>query len=151
MKKNATLLTLPAMILLFSCMGPEREEKLVQELMEADREFSELSRMEGMNEAFVTFCHPEGVLLRPNSQPVQGRNQVAELLQKNDDSGFQLTWEPLFASVARSGDLGYTYGTFELMVKATGEVQRGTYVSIWKKTDQGWRFVLDTGNEGLGS
>jgi ketosteroid isomerase-like protein len=139
------------MLLLFSCGGPERKEKLTQELMEADREFSELSRMAGMNEAFETFCHPEGVLLRPNSQPVEGRNQVAALLQNSDDTGFQLTWEPVFASVARSGDLGYTYGTYELMIKATGGVQRGTYVSIWRKTAEGWKFVLDSGNEGLGN
>lgn len=27
---------------------------------------------------------------------------------------------------------------------------RGTYVTIWEKTDGIWKFVLDTGNQGLG-
>jgi ketosteroid isomerase-like protein len=30
-------------------------------------------------------------------------------------------------------------------------VLRGTYVSVWKKQKDGkWKFMLDTGNEGIG-
>jgi ketosteroid isomerase-like protein len=54
--------------------------------------------------------------------------------------------------VALSGELGYTYGIYEVRsrggIKTIGE---GTYVTIWKKDRQGnWKFVLDAGNEGLG-
>jgi len=150
MRSLSTLLMAVIALSVISCQGERGTENLNTELMEADRAFSEYSRSNGMNAAFEAYCHPEGVLLRPNSEPVEGRNQVIALLQENDDTGIELTWEPLFASAARSGDLGYTYGTFEMRIKATGDKQMGTYVSIWRKTAEGWKFVLDTGNEGLG-
>ncbi len=151
MKAMKNLLMPLLFLFLISCTGERQEEERKQDLMEADRAFSELSRSAGMNQAFSTYCHPEGVLLRPGSYPVEGRNQVAALLQKNDDTGFQLTWEPDFATVARSGELGYTYGVFELQIKATGEIQRGTYVTVWRKSGGDWKFLLDSGNDGLGN
>ena len=49
-----------------------------------------------------------------------------------------------------SGDLGYTYGTFNAELKQTGQVNRGSYVSIWIREKGRWKWVLDTGNQGLG-
>jgi ketosteroid isomerase-like protein len=51
--------------------------------------------------------------------------------------------------VSQSGDLGYTYGTY-LMKDGASEV-RGTYVTVWRKRPDGrWKYVLDSGNQGLG-
>ena len=59
-----------------------------------------------------------------------------------------LTWKPDGGEIATSGDLGFTYGIYKLEMKDT--VLKGTYVSIWKKqTDGKWKFVLDSGNEGI--
>jgi hypothetical protein len=150
MRTIQTLLLSLFILSLFSCQAPVQTEKLSQELMETDRAFSELSKEKGMNLAFETYCHEEGVLLRPGSSPIKGRNEVISLLEKSDDSAIQLTWDPLFANAAGSGDMGYTYGIYELKVKETGEVRKGTYVSIWMNGKEGWKFVLDSGNEGLG-
>jgi len=134
----------------YSCRGPDQVENPEQELLKVDRAFSDLSRSRGMNHAFAAYCHDQGVLLRPESYPVEGKEKIVALLQKNNDSAFQLTWEPVFASVAESGELGYTYGTYRQMIRGTEEVHEGTYLSIWRKEKDGWKFVLDTGNEGLG-
>ncbi len=62
-----------------------------------------------------------------------------------------MTWKPKGANVAASGDLGYTYGVYEIHTSAQDTVLYGTYVSIWKKQQNGkWKFVLDSGNEGIG-
>jgi ketosteroid isomerase-like protein len=70
------------------------------------------------------------------------------------DSGYTLTWQPLYADIAQSGELGYTFGIYELKSKnqeGKEMLENVTYVSIWKKDQSGnWKFVLDTGNEGLG-
>ena len=62
--------------------------------------------------------------------------------------------EPLFADISGSLELGYTYGIYELTIKskeANPQVHKGTYLTIWKKDKYGnWKFVLDTGNSGLG-
>lgn len=119
------------------------------DLMDVDRKFSEYSIKHGMNAAFLKYIDEKGVLLKENSMPVEGLRNVKELY-KNDDSGVQLSWEPSFAAVAVSGELGYTYGTYDLWDKASDTHSYGTYVSIWRKNAIGqWRFVLDTGNKGL--
>jgi len=119
-----------------------------ESLMAVDREFSKYSQDNGMNAAFMEYISEDGVMLRSNSMPIVGKNAVSGLF-RGDDSGFTLTWEPLYADIAKSGEIGYTYGTYELTHQEG--VQKGTYVSIWKKDNDGkWKFVLDSGNDGLG-
>jgi ketosteroid isomerase-like protein len=37
-----------------------------------------------------------------------------------------------------------------MKVKATGEINKGTYLTIWEKQPDGsWKFVVDTGTQGL--
>ncbi|MFC1760151.1 YybH family protein [Candidatus Neomarinimicrobiota bacterium] len=119
-----------------------------KELIDVDRAFSALSKEKGMNHAFLSYVAEDGVMLSPNKMPVVGKNKIGDLFQ-SDDSKTVFTWNPLYAEVAKSGDLGYTYGIYEIL---EGESrQKGTYVSVWKKDTTGeWKFVLDSGNRGLG-
>ena len=146
--KKATFYLL--MIIVTGCSIEKSEELMLEQLIEADRAFSALSLEKGMNHAFITFCAREGVLLRNDDMPLKGREAIGEHLALNDDSGINLSWEPLHATVAKSGDLGYTYGTYKLKSKESGEILQGTYVSIWVREENSWRWVLDSGNEGLG-
>lgn len=145
-----THLFLLACSCLISCSSSSSLEKMRLELMETDRAFSELSKEKGMNHAFTTYCASDGVLLRPQSMPVTGKEAISELVQQTDDSAFQLSWEPSEARVSKSGDMGFTYGVFSMQLKDGSASQRGTYVSVWVKEDGQWKFALDTGNEGLG-
>ncbi|NHZ87067.1 MAG: hypothetical protein GWP19_14540 [Planctomycetia bacterium] len=81
--------------------------------------------------------------------PIVGKNKIKQLFQDNDRNT-KFTWKPLYAYVAKSGELGYTFGTYKI---TSGEsIEKGTYVSVWKKNSNGkWKFVLDSGNEGLGN
>ena len=119
-----------------------------EQLFEADRKFSATSVEKGFNKAFIEFAHPDAVLLRKNSMPVIGKESVIKLFEKADTSGVKFTWEPLAGDIAKSGELGFTYGIYTI-VKDSVTV-KGTYVSIWKKDTAGnWKFVLDSGNEGI--
>jgi ketosteroid isomerase-like protein len=128
-------------------------EKEKEALKQVDTEFSNLSMEKGMNFAFLSYAAHDGVLLRPKSYPIEGIDKIKESLEDSDTS-FTLTWSPLFAAVSESRDLGYTYGIYELTIKSKEEnpqVHKGTYLTIWKKDKYGnWKFVLDTGNAGLG-
>ena len=119
-------------------------------LMETDRDFSKMSVTKGMKEAFLEYIDSNGVLLRPNKVPIVGAQAIDYLIQINDTS-YKFNWEPQHAVVAKSADLGYTYGLYAIHPSEADTVIYGTYVSIWKKQGDGsWKFVLDTGNEGLG-
>lgn len=123
-------------------------EKL--QLMDVDREFSEYSEANGMKTAFMDVLDSNGVLLRPGQMPIIGANAV-DYLSTIDDNGYTMKWEPTGASVSRSGDMAYTYGTYSVLPKGIDTVILGTYVHIWKKqSDSSWALVLQTGNDGLG-
>ena len=121
-----------------------------REVLNADIEFSRLSEAKGMKAAFIEYIDSNGVLLRPNEMPIIGANAIDYLIQQND-TGYSLTWQPNGGDISVSGDLGYTYGIYAMRPASKDTVIYGTYTSIWKKQQDGkWKFVLDTGNEGVG-
>lgn len=148
-------LTFLFLAVLFSqCLfGQSDISRLKDELIKADTDFSNMSKEKGRNAAFLFYVADDGVMLRPNGYPLKGKDSIAEMFSKRPDTTYTLTWKPLFADIAQSGELGYTYGTWELAAEdENGEpvYQEGTYASIWKKDKDGqWKFVLDIGNEGL--
>jgi ketosteroid isomerase-like protein len=101
-----------------------------------------------MRKAFVEFMDDDGVILRDNNMPIVGANAIEYITSRND-STVVLSWEPKGGEVSKSGDLGYTYGVYEL--KDSVNTQKGTYVTVWKRQANGkWKFVLDSGNQGVG-
>ena len=140
---------------LFSCKNRNKrtaddatDDRL--KMMDADRAFSRLSEAKGMKAAFLDYIDSNGVLLRANHLPLLGADAIDYLIQQNDSS-FTLKWEPKSGTVSTSGDLGYTYGLYVLKPTTKDTLIYGNYVSIWKKqADGSWKFVLDSGNEGIG-
>ena len=69
--------------------------------------------------------------------------------ENTNPAGIEFSWEPLDGRIAASGELGFTYGIYT--IKRDSVVQKGTYISVWKKDENGkWKYILDSGNEGLG-
>ena len=122
-------------------------------LLAKDIEFSDNCVKNGINESFTRYISDDGVLLRPNHHPVVGKDSVIKLLNNKKKNNFTMRWKPSYACVAKSGELGYTYGVYELSGTAPDNTiisSNGTYVSIWKKDGSGnWKLALDSGNEGL--
>jgi hypothetical protein len=58
-----------------------------------------------------------------------------------------LSWEPVFASVAASGNLGYTTGPWQYRANCddTTGGATGCYVSGWNKDGAAWEVVLEIG------
>ncbi len=141
-------------ILTWSCNASVDIEQEKQNMLQTDIEFSNRSVEVGNHQAFLEYAAPDVVLLKPNSYPIVGKPALKKLYTELTDTNYRLTWQPSYAKMSKSGDLGYTFGIYLLEVKSgkeKGDVQRGTYCTIWEKTAKGeWRFVLDTGNPGLG-
>jgi ketosteroid isomerase-like protein len=157
---NSMKFVLPALIFLIlislaltGCDETKKHERRVKDLLEIDRQFSKESADNGSHSAFLKYIDDSCVLLRPNRYPIIGRDNIAAMFS-NPDTSFVLSWEPILADVSKSNDLGYTYGIYRVQMDSPdGSVveKKGTYVTIWKKQKNGeWKFVLDTGNQGLG-
>ena len=151
--KTEVFIFFAVVFFLAACTFPEKKADLIKEnskdrLLQADREFSAMSAKEGMKNAFLEFIDSNGVLLRPGTVPIAGADAVDYLIAQND-TGYTMTWQATDGMVALSGEMGYTYGTYQLRPKGRDTVLQGTYVNIWKKQSDGkWKFVLDSGNEG---
>jgi len=117
-------------------------------LFEVDREFSIMSVEKGIAEAFVSYAADSAMILRDNMLPIVGQNAIGDLWA-NTPNGAQLVWEPDFADIAASGELGYTIGHWTYSVTdSSGATQssKGRYVTIWKKqADGNWKYVFDSG------
>jgi ketosteroid isomerase-like protein len=111
-------------------------------MADADRAFARLSRQQGMRAAFLAYLADDGVIFRPG--PVPGR----AFLEARPSPAIELTWTPVYAAVAASGDLGYTTGPYE--VRGTGPDRaledQGYYVTVWRKqADGSWKVAVDQG------
>lgn len=142
-----------SMLFMFSCKSRKNVTVTIadkKELLEVDRAFSKMSEEKGMKNAFIEYIDSNGVLLRSDHMPIIGANAIDYLIQLND-TGYTLSWEPNDGEIAKSGDLGYTFGIYAMKPNSKDTTIYGTYTSIWKKEKNGkWKFVLDTGNEGVG-
>jgi len=139
--------------ILLSCAPKKKvEENFIDykpAMIQADRDFSKLSEEKGMKYALLQYIDGKGVLLRPNTLPMVGGDAINFISQGNDTS-YTMTWEPNGGSIAKSGELGYTYGVYSIKPNNQDTVFYGTYVSVWKRQPDGnWKFVLETGNEGI--
>ena len=156
MVKYVMLLVLVSGILMSSsCDFSEKNEVEVsasknESLLKADNEFALLSAEKGLREAYLENIDSNGVLLRPNQLPIAGADAVDYIIALKD-TGYSMHWKPTNAMVAASGEMGFTYGVYELKSSVIDTSLYGTYVSIWKKQSDGkWKFVLQSNNEGIG-
>jgi ketosteroid isomerase-like protein len=137
------------LIFILSCVKSTKKQQ-TGILLNTDREFSAMSVKEGMFKAFLFYIAEDGVILRNNSYPSKGKETLEKRFAGKSDTAFVLSWEPVYEKISESGDIGYTYGIHTNTDKATGEITKGTYITVWQKQSDGsWKFVLDTGTQGL--
>jgi ketosteroid isomerase-like protein len=100
----------------------------------------------------VAFCDDEGSMLVPGYPIATGKAAIAKAIA-SDFANSNLVWRANKVGVARSGELGYTSGTYEMKFKdAAGKmaVDKGKYLTIWKKdADGSWKVLFDMFNSDL--
>lgn len=135
------------LLIVFLLVSCEHSKPNVDDIVKADTEFSNYAVKYGYTSAFIKYAHDSVVLLRDKAAPIVGKQALIRHFKALNDSGIFFHWKPVKAEIANSGELGYTYGTFEIV--AEQDTSKGTYVSVWKKDKNGhWKYVLDSGNQG---
>ncbi|OFX85805.1 MAG: hypothetical protein A2W99_05460 [Bacteroidetes bacterium GWF2_33_16] len=147
------LLPLSILLVLIGCTAKINLEQEKEKMMQTDIDFSNRSVEAGVHQAFIEYASNDVTMLKPNSYPIVGIEALKQSYIGKSDSTYKLTWKPSYAKIARSGELGYTYGIWVVEFLAgenKGHTEQGTYATVWEKNEKGeWRFVLDTGNDGL--
>lgn len=136
--------------------NPEKEKQI---LLEKDREISGIAAGNGVLRAFYPYLTEKSFLLPKKGHPVFGKETCAKLADQMEMDGRvnPFKWEPLFADISTTGDLGYTYGRYEIPAAptnststATGdnkkEINYGYYGTIWIKDAEGkWKVAFSQG------
>lgn len=139
-------------LLLMSCSRKKEIKDTTEqraEMIAAEISFSEMSKTKGTRAAIMQFIDSNGVLLRPNSFPLIGADAI-DFISQSNDSAYTMIWQPKGGNIAESGELGYTFGVYSLLLKNKDSAMHGTYVNVWKKqADGSWKLLLDSGNEGV--
>jgi len=116
------------------------------EVMQAELDFAEMAKTEGIAEAFEAFAANDAVLSR-NNILVLGKKGIRNLYENRDLTNVSLTWIPDFIDVAASGDLAYTYGKYtytSIDSTGIGTSSNGIFHTVWKRQEDGsWKYVWD--------
>jgi ketosteroid isomerase-like protein len=102
----------------------------------------------------VAYYDENASSLAPNAPIATGKEAITKSLSQFFAlPGLHLTWHADKADVARSGELGYTSGTYQMTFSdPTGKTvsDKGKYVTVWtKQKDGSWKVALDIFNTDL--
>jgi ketosteroid isomerase-like protein len=119
--------------------------KNLESLLASEKEFSRGCRTDGAAKHYSTFLDPDARLHRGGVFPIVGREKIVSMLTRAQVS---VGWEPSGGDVARSGDLGYSYGSYEATHGGQASpVEKGYYARVWRKDERGeWKVVADISN-----
>jgi ketosteroid isomerase-like protein len=126
--------------------GPEVNVQREQAaLFSEDSVFSSISNLNNAQTDFGNFAAPNVRVFRNDKFPLVGKAAGSSVFSANVGVW---TWEPALVNVSRSGDLGYTYGTYRITSNDSAEkiLERGNYYRVWKKQAGKWKVVADLTN-----
>jgi ketosteroid isomerase-like protein len=112
------------------------------EIATADSRFADLSIDQGYTVAFTSYDMPESVIVTGGS--FFWNHAGVEFAWSGWTPAEQLSWYPLRSEAAGSGDLGWSigHGTYTF----NGSPSYSKYLTVWVRTEAGWRFLMDGGN-----
>jgi ketosteroid isomerase-like protein len=134
---------------LVACGPPWGPPPDPRELLDADRAFASETAARGA-EGWAAWFEENGRMYRERGY-VDGRAAIQAAMEPAfADSTRALRWAPDTAVVAASGDVGYTLGHWESVLRTpAGDsvLGRGNYVTIWRRQSDGtWKVAADIGN-----
>src|ERR1700722_18791474 len=119
-------------------------------IRESDAQWVAAARTASVD-AWMAFYSADAVVMAPNVQIASDhervRQAVADLLALPHLS---IAWHPIKVEVARSDDLAYLIGAYELGYddgRGSRVSDRGKILEIWRRQpDGGWKCIVDTWN-----
>jgi len=105
-------------------------------------------------EQTIAYYSDDAIVLPPNATSAATKEAVRNVWKEMFASpGLVITWKPTTVQLAKSGDMGWVSGTYELtMNDASGKPidDRGKYLKVWEKqTDGNWKCRADMWNSDL--
>jgi ketosteroid isomerase-like protein len=117
-------------------------------LLKLEADFEKTTAERGF-EGFISYFADDAADLPDGGLIVSGKENIRNT-EGPWPSDISLTWTPVHADMAASGDLGYTFGNFVFKAKdkdGNPITRYGKYATVWKKQKDGsWKVAMDMGN-----
>ena len=104
-------------------------QSALQEMVKTEQAFSKMAEEKNTRDAFLAFIADDGLLFRPGA--VNGKKWMLEHPAPPTDKKPLLAWQPAFAGMAASGDMGFTTGPWEFKADIKDEKPSG----LWSLCD----------------
>ena len=133
------------MLVLILGIGAQGQTPL-QDMVKTEQAFSKMAEEKTAREAFMSYIADDGLLFRPGA--VNGKQWMIEHPVPPSDKNPLLAWQPSFAGMSASGDMGFTTGPWESKAdrKDPKPSAYGHFVTVWKKQPDGtWKWTVDIG------
>lgn len=118
------------------------------QLMQMDLRFAMASAADGL-EGWMSFFAEDASIFPPGNPIITGIDEIRAFYEKAGFDPKRLSWKPVKAEVSSSGDIGYTFGYWEMKDTSPDETisSRGKYVTVWKRqADGNWKVIADIGS-----
>src|SRR5215510_7637045 len=136
-----------AILLILVVAAVAQAQSALQDMVKTEQAFSKMAEEKNTRDAFMAFIADDGLLFRPGA--VNGKKWMLEHpAPPPTDKRPLLAWQPAYAGMAASGDMGFTTGPWEAKADIKDEKPQGYghFVTVWKKQADGtWKFVIDLG------
>ena len=148
-------ITSSILIVLTACVigSAQRSAKPEDAIRKADQDWLRVFAAKDLANS-VNFVIDGGSVLAPNAAIATGHDAISKAF-----AGFfaltelRIEWRPTKVEAARSGDLGYSTGIYQMTFKdPSGKIieDHGKYVTVWKKQRNGkWKVAYDIFNSDL--
>lgn len=102
----------------------------------------------------VAFYADDAVLLPPNAPIAKDQKSIRESWAGLLGPNAAVSWKVSKVEVAKSGEIGYLYGTYQLSIKdpkgGPAMNDAGKLLEVWKRQSDGkWKCIVDTYNSDL--
>ena len=102
-------------------------------------------------DATLAFHADDAITLPPNEPQANGKDAIRKLYEGMFAMpGFSISWQAGKIEAAKSGDLGYSMGTYEMAMndpKGNPMKDHGKYLTVWRKQSDGsWKSAADMFN-----
>ena len=132
---------------------PSGTQSVEQLLRDLDAQWAKAAAAKDVEQT-IGYYSDDAIVLPPNATSAATKEAIRNGWKEMFASpGFGITWQPSRVQLAKSGDMGWVSGTYELMMNdASGKPinDRGKYLEVWEKqTDGNWKCAADMWNSDL--
>lgn len=117
----------------------------VDSVIAAEQKFAAFALAHGTKQAFLQFMDSADAVVFNDGKILNAFTTWSKRAPNTD----VLAWQPAFAGIAQSGELGFTTGPWVFKHKQTDSaLAAGCFTTVWHVNDKGeWKFLVDIGTE----